>query len=84
MKCFFITVNNFSTKVGVKIRWVSKNLKETANALFRLVLSFLLHVNSLVGFVKVSENSVYELKKFERRFVVELDHAEMLHEWWSV
>ena len=84
MKCFFITVNNFSTKVGVKIRWVSKNLKETANALFRLVLSFLLHVDSLVGFVEVSENSVYELKKFERRFVVELDHAEMLHEWWSV
>jgi hypothetical protein len=37
-----------------------------------------------VGFVKVSENSVYELKKFEGRFVVELDHAEMLHEWWSV
>ena len=84
MKCFFITVNNFSTKVGVKICWVSKNLKETANALFSLVLSFLLHVDRLVGFVKVSENSVYELKKFERRFVVELDHAEMLHEWWSV
>lgn len=37
-----------------------------------------------MGFVKVSENSVNKLKKFEGGFVVKFDHAEMLHEWWSV
>jgi len=34
--------------------------------------------------VQMRENFVNKLQKFKRRFVVELYHAQVLHERWSV
>ena len=37
-----------------------------------------------MGLVKVGEHFVDELYKFHRRLVIELDHAQVAHEGWSV
>ena len=74
MAGFFLSMNNISAVVWVKVTWVTENFQESTDTLLSLLLSLLLHVYSLVLLVQVGENPVDELKKFERCLVVELYH----------
>ena len=74
MAGFFLSMNNISAVVWVKVTWVTENFQESTDTLLSLLLSLLLHVYSLVLLVQVGENPVDELKKFEGCFVVELYH----------
>ena len=74
MAGFFLSMNNISAVVWVKVTWVAENFQESTDTLLSLLLSLLLHVYCLVLLVQVGENPVDELKKFERCLVVELYH----------
>ena len=80
MAGFFLSMNNISAIVWVKVTWVTENFQKSTDTLLSLLLSLLLHVYSLVLLVQVGENPVDELKKFEWCLVVELYHWEMTHE----
>ena len=84
MACSFLTVYDVTAVVRIEITWVAENLQEAADALFGLLLCFLLHIDGLMGLVKVSKDSVNQLEKFERCFVVKLHHTQVAHEGWSV
>jgi len=77
-------MDDIAAKVRVEVGGVSKYFEVTTNTLLRLILRFLLHINTFMLLIEISEDLVDELKKLERRLVIEFDHAQMLHEWGTV
>ena len=80
----FFTMDNIAAIRWIEITWVTKNLKEAANSLLCLLLSFLLHIDRLMRVVKVGEDTVDEFEELKRCLVVKFDHTEMAHERGSV
>ena len=84
MASFFFTVCDVSAVIWIKVTWIAENFKESADTLFSLLLSLLLHIYTFVRLIKMSEDLVYEFKKLERCLIIEFHHRKMAHEWWPV
>ena len=70
-----LTMDNITTIVRVKITWIAKYFEEAANTLLSLLLGLFLHVDGLMGLIKVCKDAINELKKFERRLIIKFYHA---------
>jgi len=84
MQSLFLSMDYIAAIVRVEITRIAEHFKEPTDSLFSLLLRFLLHVNIFVCFVKVGEDSIDKLQKFEGSLVVEFDHAKVAHEWRTV
>lgn len=80
----FLTIDNVAAVVRVEVTGVAQDLEESADAFLCLLLSLFLHVNGLVSAIKMSKNAVDELKKLKWCLIIELHHAQVLHERWAV
>lgn len=84
MMRLLLSVYNVPTVVWVEIARVTEHLEESANSFFSLLLGFFLHVNIIMHLVKMRKDFIHKLEEFEWCFIIELNHAEMLHKWRSV
>jgi len=81
---FLLTVDHVAAEVRIEVAGVAQHLQEPADALFGLFLRLLLHVDALVDFIEVGKHFVDQFNQFHGSLVIELDHAQIRHEWGSV
>ena len=81
VKGLLLSVDDITHKVWIEVARIAKNFQETTNAFFSFLLSLLLHVDSKVDIVELSEDFVDKFEEFKWRLVIEFNHAEVAHKW---
>lgn len=80
LECAFLSIDDIAAIVRIEVARIAQNFQESADTLLCLLLRLLLHVNRLMGAVKIGEDSVDKLEELKRGLVVEFYHTKMAHE----